>query len=117
MAIITWPGSGLNKPLRIDRRSNTTINPPSARRLTRGLRVPSPCEKRYDSPMTIELSEEPMTALLEYARVPIIFTVDRVLNVTNRDDGPGGFALSERRLEVPYEKDYDAFADEGSRPG
>jgi len=62
---------------------------------------------------TIELTEEPMTALPEYARIPIIFTVDRVLDVTNRDDGPGGFVLSERRLEVPYEKDYDAIAGEG----
>ena len=63
--------------------------------------------------MMIELSEEPMAALPEYARVPIIFTVDRVLDVTSRDDGPGGFALSERRLDVPYEKDYDAFDGEG----
>ena len=47
------------------------------------------------------------------ARVPIVFTVDCVLDVTNRDDGPGGFALSERRLEVPYEKDYDAIVGEG----
>ena len=63
--------------------------------------------------MTIGLSEEPMTVLPEYARIPISFTVDRVLDVTDRDDGQGGFALSERRLEVPYEKDYDAFAGEG----
>jgi GNAT superfamily N-acetyltransferase len=63
--------------------------------------------------MTIVLTEEPMTALPEYARVPITFTVDRVLDVTNRGDGPGGFALSERRLEVPYEKDYDAIPGEG----
>jgi hypothetical protein len=27
--------------------------------------------------MTIEFSEEPMTALPEYARIPIAFTVDR----------------------------------------
>ena len=63
--------------------------------------------------MTIVVSEEPMAALHEYARVPIIFTVDRVLDVTSRDDGRGGFALSERRLEVPYEKDYDAIVGEG----
>ena len=63
--------------------------------------------------MTIELTEEPMTALPEYARVPIVFTVDRVFDVTNCDDGPGGFALSERRLEVPYEKNYDGIAGEG----
>ena len=70
-------------------------------------------EEAYDSPMTIALTEEPMTALPEYARVPITFTVDRVLDVTTRSDGPGGFALSERRLEVPYEKDYDAIPGEG----
>jgi hypothetical protein len=63
--------------------------------------------------MTIEVTEEPMTALPEYARVPIAFTVDRVLDVTNHDTGPGGFGLSERRLDVPYEKDYDAIAGEG----
>ena len=63
--------------------------------------------------MTIEITEEPITALPEYARVPIVFTVDCVLDVTNRDDGPRGFALSERRLEVPYEKDYDAIPGEG----
>lgn len=63
--------------------------------------------------MTIELAEEPMTALLEYARIPIVFTVDRVLDVTARVDGPGGFVFSERRLEVPYQKDYDAIEGEG----
>lgn len=70
-------------------------------------------EERYDSLMVIELTEEPMAALPEYARIPIIFTVDRVLDVANRDDGQRGFALSERRLEAPYEKDYDAIAGEG----
>jgi GNAT superfamily N-acetyltransferase len=63
--------------------------------------------------MTIALTEEAMTALAEYARVPIVFTVDRVLDVTNRDDGRGAFALSERRLELPYDKDYDAIPGEG----
>jgi hypothetical protein len=58
--------------------------------------------------MTIDITEESMTALLEYARIPIVFTVDRVLDVTARLAGPGGFDLSERRLEVPYEKNYDA---------
>jgi GNAT superfamily N-acetyltransferase len=60
--------------------------------------------------MAIELAEEPLTALPEYARVPIVFTVDRVFDVTNRDDGPDRFALSERRLELPYEKNYDSIA-------
>ena len=63
--------------------------------------------------MTIALTEEPMTAIQEYARVPIVFTVDRVLDIANRDDGLGRFELSERRLDVPYEKDYDAIAGQG----
>jgi GNAT superfamily N-acetyltransferase len=62
--------------------------------------------------MTIELTE-PATGLADYARVPMRFTVDRVLDVTHRADGPAGVVLSERRLDVPYEKDYDAIAGEG----
>lgn len=63
--------------------------------------------------MTIVLTEEPMATLHEYARIPITFTVDRVLDVTTGDDGEGRFALSERRLDVPYEKNYDGIAGEG----
>jgi GNAT superfamily N-acetyltransferase len=63
--------------------------------------------------MMLEVTEEPMSVVPEYARVPMVFTVDRVLDVTNRGHGPGGFGLSERRLEVPYEKDYDAIPGEG----
>ena len=78
-----------------------------------------PCQQpcgsygQLESAMTIELTEEPMTALPEYARIPIAFTVDRVLDVTSRVDEPGGFVLSERRLEDPYQKDYDAIEGEG----
>src|SRR5262245_41146826 len=78
-----------------------------------GCRSPLSPEERYDSPMTLEVAEEAMTALPEYACVPAVFTVDRVLDVTNRDDGSGGFDVSERRLDAPYRKDYDAIADEG----
>jgi GNAT superfamily N-acetyltransferase len=63
--------------------------------------------------MDIEISEEPMAALEEYARIPIAFEVGHVLDVAVRDNGFGGFALSERRLEVPYVKDYDAIQGEG----
>jgi hypothetical protein len=56
--------------------------------------------------MTIDIAEETMTALAEYALVPIAFPVDRVLDVTACAEG--GCALSARRLEVPYVKDYDA---------
>jgi GNAT superfamily N-acetyltransferase len=61
--------------------------------------------------MTIEVAEEPMTALAEYALVPIAFRVDHVLDVTARADG--GFVLSPRRLVIPYVKDYDAIDGEG----
>ena len=61
--------------------------------------------------MTIDVAEEPMTALAEYALLPIAFRVDHVLDVTARADG--GFALSARRLQIPYVKDYDAVDGEG----
>jgi hypothetical protein len=51
--------------------------------------------------MAIEITEEPMTTLQDYARVPIVFTVDRVLDVKASEDDPGRFVLSERRLAVP----------------
>jgi GNAT superfamily N-acetyltransferase len=62
--------------------------------------------------MRIDVAEEPMTALSEYARVPIAFSVDRVLDVTARANG--AFVLSARRLETAYVKDYDAI--DGERP-
>ena len=65
----------------------------------------------FDAPMRIDVAEEPMTALAEYALLPIAFRVDQVLDVTARAEG--GFALSARRLEVPYVKDYDAVDGEG----
>jgi GNAT superfamily N-acetyltransferase len=61
--------------------------------------------------MTIDVAEEPMTALAEYALLPIAFPVDQVLDVTARAEG--GFALSARRIEIPYVKDYDAIDGEG----
>jgi GNAT superfamily N-acetyltransferase len=61
--------------------------------------------------MTIDVAQAPMTALAEYALLPIAFPVDQVLDVTARAEG--GFALSARRLEVPYVKDYDAVDGEG----
>lgn len=63
--------------------------------------------------MTVVVAEESMAVIPEYAHVPIAFTVDRVLDVMNCDDGSGRFESSERRLEVTYEKDYDAIAGEG----
>lgn len=56
----------------------------------------------------VEVGEEPISALAEYAGVSIAFEVARILDVAA--DVAGGFTLSERALEVPYVKDYDAIA-------
>lgn len=58
--------------------------------------------------MGFEVREEPLTATAEYAAVSIAFEVRRVLDVEVIDGGLGGFALSERAVDVPYVKDYDA---------
>jgi ribosomal protein S18 acetylase RimI-like enzyme len=63
--------------------------------------------------MDIELREEPTTALDEYGRIPIAFEVNRVLDVSVADGGLGGILMSERNVEVPYIKDYDAIDGEG----
>jgi GNAT superfamily N-acetyltransferase len=57
--------------------------------------------------MEIVIEEEPMSELAEYARVSISFEVDRVLELTLREEGLGGLALSERKLGARYVKDYD----------
>lgn len=57
--------------------------------------------------MDIEIEEEPMTALADYARISIAFEVDRVLEVAAREQGLGGLTLSERKLGARYVKDYD----------
>jgi GNAT superfamily N-acetyltransferase len=63
--------------------------------------------------VTIEIAEEPPTALAEYARIPIAFTVDRVLDVAVHAEAPDRFIFSERELDRPYVKDYDAIDGEG----
>jgi ribosomal protein S18 acetylase RimI-like enzyme len=63
--------------------------------------------------MDVKISEEPLSALEEYGGVGIAFEVRSVLDVEVREGGLGGFLLSERTLEVPYVKDYDAIEGEG----
>lgn len=58
--------------------------------------------------MRFEVREEPLASMAEYAVVSIAFEVRRVLDVAVVDGGMGGFTLSERVLDVPYVKDYDA---------
>lgn len=64
--------------------------------------------------MIVEVSEEPITALEEYAGIPIAFEVDSVLDVKEPVNSPGEFLLTEHSLGVPYVKDYDAI--EGEQP-
>lgn len=61
----------------------------------------------------MDITEEPIIAAAELARVSIAFKVERVLDVSARDGGLGGLVLSERRLDVPYVKDYDTMKGEG----
>jgi len=64
--------------------------------------------------MEIELREERIAALAEYARVPIAFLVDRILEASIERHGLGGIVLTERKLDVPFVKDYDAI--DGGNP-
>ena len=65
--------------------------------------------------MSVEVGEEPLTALDEYAAIPSAFVVDRVLEVSVRDGGLGGMCLTESAVFGPCVKDYDA--GEGSPAG
>ncbi len=62
--------------------------------------------------MNIEITEEPIIAAAELAGISIAFEVERVFDVSVRAGGLGGLVLSERRLDVPYVKDYDTMAGE-----
>jgi GNAT superfamily N-acetyltransferase len=56
----------------------------------------------------IRVSEEPMSAVEEYARIPMAFQVAEVLDVEVERDGLGGFTMSQRTVDVQYSKNYDA---------
>jgi ribosomal protein S18 acetylase RimI-like enzyme len=58
--------------------------------------------------MIIEVREDSVAALAEYARIPIAFEVKEIFDVAACDHDSGGFVLTRRRLDVPYVKDYDA---------
>src|SRR5687767_14857669 len=61
----------------------------------------------------VEITEESMTLIDEYAQVPIAFEVESVFEVSLRDGGLGGLALAERKI-APFVKDYDAI--DGNHP-
>ena len=64
--------------------------------------------------MTIEIKEQDLTNVSNYARIPIAFKVSSVLDVTESRESPGKFILNERPISDPFVKDYDAI--EGERP-
>ena len=59
--------------------------------------------------MKIEVSEESIDTLDEYASIPIAYTVEQVLEIEDHGKAPGEFVLTERSVVVPFIKDYDAF--------
>lgn len=63
--------------------------------------------------MRVDVVEETIAALEDYARIPIAFAVDQVFDVAVSSQGSGEFVFTERRLLVPYIKDYDAAKGEG----
>ena len=64
--------------------------------------------------MHVKVIEEPISRVAELARIPIAFNVGSILVPSVQDKGLGGIILSERRLDVPYKKDYNAF--EANKP-
>jgi len=62
----------------------------------------------------MEIREESLSHLEEYAQIPIAFEVSRILDLSLRDGGIGGFELVERRVTPTFVKDYDAIP--GNRP-
>jgi GNAT superfamily N-acetyltransferase len=63
-------------------------------------------------PLELETTEASPESFAELAQIPISFRVTCVLDVAG-PDGAGAFALSERVLDAPYFKDYDAIDGEG----
>jgi GNAT superfamily N-acetyltransferase len=63
--------------------------------------------------MRIEVRDEPITSLGEYASIPIAFEVGSILHVQASPNGLGEFLLTEQHLDSPYVKDYDSIDGEG----
>ncbi|HOD39858.1 MAG TPA: GNAT family N-acetyltransferase [Candidatus Wallbacteria bacterium] len=63
--------------------------------------------------MNIDIIEESVEVLPQYALIPISFQVETVFRVEAIQNGLGGFLLHEEKLEKPYAKDYDAHPGEG----
>lgn len=62
--------------------------------------------------MVVTVRDAGADAIAEYARVPIAFEVTRVFDCREDDTAPARVSLSQRALDNPYIKDYDAIAGE-----
>ena len=62
----------------------------------------------------VEIRQESIAALDQYANIPIAFEVREIIEVTT-DPGSSRFTLTTRRVPIPYIKDYDAIGGEGPR--
>jgi GNAT superfamily N-acetyltransferase len=62
--------------------------------------------------MRIEVKEESLASLASYAQVPIAFEVRTVLDVLEQSANIAEFIFTERHIEIPYVKDYDAIGGE-----
>ena len=63
--------------------------------------------------MNFKIQEVGPDSLSLFAQIPIAFQVDSILQVERVDGGLGGLVLTERSVERPYVKDYDAQDEEG----
>jgi GNAT superfamily N-acetyltransferase len=61
----------------------------------------------------MRIIEESQSSLDAYGLVPIGFEVRSVLDVSTPLRGLGGLPLTERQVDPPYHKDYDAESDDG----
>src|SRR5690348_18454164 len=64
------------------------------------------------SNLRFEIREEPLTVVDEYATISIAFEVCSVFQVRAQGNRGDEFALTEQRLDVAYQKDYDAIGGE-----
>lgn len=66
--------------------------------------------------MQIEIREEPLSSIANYAQIPVAFEVRSIFDIEERDDPSHRFVLSERVLHHPYTKDYDTLEDPAAWP-
>jgi GNAT superfamily N-acetyltransferase len=60
-----------------------------------------------------QIGEEPISTVVRQADVPILFEYDSIFMLASLDNGLGGLILTEKFLDAPQIKDYDAIEGEG----